>query len=65
MCTCGGGGSKKPDLVGFRGSYGVNKIAFIDPLVSPSTVGGKNKQKITLAYFLYFERQESEEKRIA
>ena len=40
-------GSKKTrgDLVEFRGSYGVNKIPFIDPLVLPSTVGGKASQK--------------------
>ena len=39
------GGSKKTrgDLVEFRSSYAAPKMPFIDPLVSPSTVGGKGE----------------------
>ena len=48
------GGSKKTrgDLVEFRASYRVDKITFIDPLVSPSTVGGKGEPKRRFLIFV-------------
>ena len=38
--------AKKPEAIWFRASYAAPKIPFIDPLVSPSTVGGKGEPKM-------------------